>query len=57
MIELRPLRSMYLPRQARRAARALPHARVVPLPGCGHFPFFDGPALVARVLLEGASPS
>jgi pimeloyl-ACP methyl ester carboxylesterase len=57
MIELRPLRSMYLPRQARRAARALPHARVVPLPGCGHVPFFDGPALVARVLLEGASPS
>jgi pimeloyl-ACP methyl ester carboxylesterase len=43
-----------LPRQARRAARALPHARVVPLPGCGHVPFFEDPPLVAQVLLEGA---
>jgi pimeloyl-ACP methyl ester carboxylesterase len=46
-----------LPRQARRAARALPHARVVPLPGCGHVPFFDDPELCARVLLDGSSPT
>lgn len=48
---------LLLPRQARRAAQVIPHARVVPLPGCGHVPFWDDPELTARVLLEGATPS
>jgi pimeloyl-ACP methyl ester carboxylesterase len=42
------------PRQAIRAARAIPHARIVGLTGCGHIPTYDDPAQVARVLLEGA---
>ena len=49
--------AILLPRQANRAKRALPQARLVSLPGCGHVPFFDDPALTAKVLLEGASPS
>jgi pimeloyl-ACP methyl ester carboxylesterase len=45
-----------LPRwQARRAARALPGARMLTLPGCGHLCTYDDPALVARVLIEGSS--
>ena len=32
----------------------LPDARLVPLPGCGHVPMTDDPALVARVLLRGS---
>lgn len=43
------------PRQARVAMRHLPGARFVPLPGCGHVPMTDDPALVARVLLEGSA--
>ena len=43
------------PRQARRAAHALPRARVLLLDGCGHVPTWDDPEQVARVLLEGAA--
>ncbi|WP_163512298.1 alpha/beta fold hydrolase [Fodinicola acaciae] len=39
------------PRQAKVAARALPDARHVPLPGCGHVPMQDDPGLVARTIL------
>lgn len=45
---------LLLPRQARRAAVALPRARMVTLRGCGHVPTYDDPAQVARVVLEGA---
>jgi pimeloyl-ACP methyl ester carboxylesterase len=46
---------LLLPRQARRAARAIPRARVLMLKGCGHVPTWDDPEQVARVLLEGAA--
>ena len=42
------------PSQAEIAMRRLPHARFVPLPGCGHVPMTDDPRLVARVLLDGS---
>jgi pimeloyl-ACP methyl ester carboxylesterase len=42
------------PGQARVAMRRLPHARFVPLPGCGHVPMTDDPDLVAKVLLDGS---
>jgi pimeloyl-ACP methyl ester carboxylesterase len=47
-----------LPRQATRARAALPGARHVALPGCGHVPMGDDPDLVARTILEttGAVP-
>ncbi|WP_327069928.1 alpha/beta fold hydrolase [Kitasatospora sp. NBC_01302] len=41
--------------QGRRARQLLPAARFIPLPGCGHVPMGDNPALVARVILEGSS--
>jgi pimeloyl-ACP methyl ester carboxylesterase len=41
-------------RQAARAQRAMPDARFVPLPGCGHVPFWDDPDLIAQVLLVGS---
>jgi len=44
---------LLLPRQAERAAKELPGARLVRLPGCGHIPTFDHPELVTRVILEG----
>jgi pimeloyl-ACP methyl ester carboxylesterase len=44
-------------RQARRAARAIPNARVVTLYGCGHVPTYDDPEQVAEILLEGSSPA
>jgi pimeloyl-ACP methyl ester carboxylesterase len=45
-----------LPRwQARRAARALPGARVFTLPGCGHLTPYDDPERVAQVLIEGST--
>lgn len=43
-----------LPRQAERAARAIPGARIISLTGCGHVPTYDDPGLITRVLLEGA---
>jgi len=39
-------------RQAARARAALPEARHVDLPGCGHVPMSDDPDLVASVILE-----
>ncbi|HEY0641336.1 MAG TPA: alpha/beta fold hydrolase [Pseudonocardiaceae bacterium] len=38
--------------QSRRARAILPGARHVALPGCGHLPFADDPALCADVLLH-----
>ena len=46
---------LLLPRQARRAARAIPRARVLVLAGCGHVPTRDDPEPVARVILGGAA--
>ncbi len=41
-------------RQAPRARRSLPGARHVALPGLGHAPFHDDPALVAATVRDGA---
>jgi pimeloyl-ACP methyl ester carboxylesterase len=46
---------LLLPRQAPRAAAAIPGARSVVLRGCGHVPTWDDPEQVARVLLEGSA--
>jgi pimeloyl-ACP methyl ester carboxylesterase len=43
------------PRQARRAARVLPRARVLLMPGCGHTPMYDDPEQVVRVIVDGAA--
>jgi len=43
------------PRQVLVAKARIPHARLVPLPGCGHVPMTDDPGLVADVLLRGSS--
>ncbi len=40
------------PAQAQRAREALPGARHVSLPHCGHVPMSDKPAMVARLILE-----
>ncbi|GLV75796.1 alpha/beta fold hydrolase [Streptomyces hygroscopicus] len=49
-------RDRVLPRrQGVRAKRVIPGARLVRLPGCGHVPMNDDPALVARVILDGSS--
>jgi pimeloyl-ACP methyl ester carboxylesterase len=40
------------PRQADRARKLLPHAKLVTLPGCGHAAMVDDPELVARVVLD-----
>ncbi|MFI6415912.1 alpha/beta fold hydrolase [Streptomyces sp. NPDC050842] len=45
---------LLLRRQGVRAKHALPGARLVRLPGCGHVPMHDDPALVARVILDGS---
>ncbi|MEU1043627.1 alpha/beta fold hydrolase [Streptomyces sp. NPDC005897] len=45
---------LLVPRQGVRAKRVIPRARLVRLPGCGHVPMNDDPALVARVLLDGS---
>jgi pimeloyl-ACP methyl ester carboxylesterase len=42
------------PRQAGRALRQIPGARIVSLPGCGHVPMNDAPDLVAQVILDGS---
>ncbi|MEU8888705.1 alpha/beta fold hydrolase [Streptomyces sp. NPDC048442] len=39
-------------RQGVRAKDVIPGARLVRLPGCGHVPMNDDPALVARVILD-----
>jgi pimeloyl-ACP methyl ester carboxylesterase len=39
--------------QSARARAALPNARHVDLPGCGHLPFSDDPEACARIVLEG----
>jgi pimeloyl-ACP methyl ester carboxylesterase len=44
------------PRQALVAREWLPGATFVRLPGCGHVPMTDDPAMVARVLLRGSEP-
>ena len=44
-----------LPRQAQRAARAIPSARMLTLAGCGHVPMTDDPDQVARVILAGSA--
>lgn len=41
-------------RQGVRAKYVIPRARLVRLPGCGHVPMNDDPALVARVILDGS---
>jgi pimeloyl-ACP methyl ester carboxylesterase len=46
---------LLIPRQARRAERAIPGARLVTLEGCGHVPMSDDPERVAQVLLEGSA--
>lgn len=48
---------LLLPRQARRAAAAIPRARVLLLHGCGHVPTWDDPEQVARVILDGTAPA
>lgn len=45
---------LLIPRQGVRAKRIIPRARLVRLPGCGHVPMNDDPALVARVILDGS---
>ncbi|MEW2083434.1 alpha/beta fold hydrolase [Streptomyces sp. NPDC005283] len=45
---------LLLRRQGIRAKHAIPGARLVRLPGCGHVPMNDDPALVARVILDGS---
>lgn len=46
---------LLIPRQAERARVALPRARHVPLPGCGHVPMSDDPEGVAALLLAGSA--
>ncbi|BBC38220.1 putative hydrolase [Streptomyces graminofaciens] len=41
-------------RQGIRAKRVIPGARLIRLPGCGHCPMNDDPALVSRVILDGS---
>uniref|UniRef100_A0AAU2VD38 Alpha/beta fold hydrolase n=1 Tax=Streptomyces sp. NBC_00003 TaxID=2903608 RepID=A0AAU2VD38_9ACTN len=43
-------------RQGVRAKHTVPGARLVRLPGCGHVPMNDDPALVTRVILDGSRP-
>ncbi|MFJ8074029.1 alpha/beta fold hydrolase [Streptomyces sp. NPDC096176] len=45
---------LLLRRQGVRAKHIIPRARLVRLPGCGHVPMSDDPALVARVVLDGS---
>ncbi|WLQ44482.1 alpha/beta fold hydrolase [Streptomyces laculatispora] len=43
---------LLLRRQGIRAKHTVPGSRLVRLPGCGHVPMNDDPALVARVILD-----
>ncbi|MHC5909000.1 alpha/beta fold hydrolase [Streptomyces sp. S6] len=43
-----------LRRQGVRAKHVIPQARLIRLPGCGHCPMNDDPALVSRVILDGS---
>ncbi|MFF3645114.1 alpha/beta fold hydrolase [Streptomyces sp. NPDC002564] len=43
---------LLLRRQGIRAKHTLPGARLIRLPGCGHVPMNDDPALVSRVILD-----
>ncbi|ARE77625.1 alpha/beta hydrolase [Streptomyces sp. Sge12] len=45
---------LLLRRQGVRAKHTVPGARLVRLPGCGHVPMNDDPALVSRVMLDTA---
>ncbi|MFD8890586.1 MULTISPECIES: alpha/beta fold hydrolase [unclassified Streptomyces] len=45
---------LLLRRQGVRAKHTVPGARLVRLPGCGHVPMNDDPALVSRVVLDTA---
>ncbi|MEV8533342.1 alpha/beta fold hydrolase [Streptomyces sp. NPDC051211] len=45
---------LLLRRQGIRAKHTIPDARLVRLPGCGHVPMNDDPALVSRVILDTA---
>jgi pimeloyl-ACP methyl ester carboxylesterase len=45
---------LLLTRQRNRAREVMPWARHVALPGCGHAPFSDDPALLATVIAAGA---
>ncbi len=48
-------RDRVLPRrQGVRVKRAIPHARLVRLPGCGHVPMSDDPERVAHLLLDAS---
>ncbi|HEX8102307.1 MAG TPA: alpha/beta fold hydrolase, partial [Solirubrobacteraceae bacterium] len=49
------LDALLLPWQRRRAQAALPGARVIALPGCGHVPTYDDPEAVAQVLLDASA--
>ncbi|MHB8658641.1 MAG: alpha/beta fold hydrolase [Solirubrobacteraceae bacterium] len=43
---------LLLPRQAFRAARAVPQARSITLRGCGHVPTYDDPVQVAQAIRD-----
>ncbi|MEU1332712.1 alpha/beta fold hydrolase [Streptomyces sp. NPDC005865] len=43
---------LLLRRQGIRAKHTIPGARLIRLPGCGHVPMNDDPALVSRVILD-----
>lgn len=45
---------LLLPRQAERARRAIPQARHLWLPGCGHVPMVDAPEITANAILTSA---
>lgn len=45
---------LLIPRQSERARAALPQARHLPLPGCGHIPMSDDPEGVAALILAGS---
>lgn len=46
-------RERLIPKKARRLDDLPPQTRVVTLPGCGHVPMWDDPALIASTIIEG----